>query len=66
MTRRFGQADIARDHRGKYLSAEETAQIGGDLSGEGGPLVIHCEEDSLDGEIRIESSADPHQRVKEL
>jgi len=66
MARSFRQTDIARDQRGKYLSAEKTAQIGGDLPGEGGPLVIHCKEDSLDGEIRIESSADSHQRIEEL
>lgn len=49
-TRRLGEADASRDDRLEDLAFEELAQIGLDLAGEVGAVVIHREENALDGE----------------
>jgi hypothetical protein len=60
------QTDIARDHCFKDLCAEEAAQIGGNLLGKRGAVVVHRQQDAFDREGRINRSAKAHQSVEEL
>src|SRR5712672_1072806 len=60
------QTHISRNYRLKHLRTEETAQIGSDLLGKGGSLVVHGQNDALYGQIRIQSSSDAHQGVKQF
>src|SRR5882672_8625227 len=47
-TRRFRQANIARNHALKDLRSKETPQIRGNLPRKRRPLVIHGEQNALD------------------
>src|SRR5579862_8060391 len=60
------QANIARNYGLENLSAEETAQIGCDLTRERGPLVIHRQKNAFDLKLRIECAPDAHQCVEKL
>src|SRR5262245_802665 len=51
--RRFCQAYIARNDALKDLSPEKTAQVGRDLSGKRGALVIHGEQNAFDFETWV-------------
>src|SRR5208282_4894261 len=66
VARRFRKAHIARDYRLKNLLAEEAPQVRADLFGKGGSLIVHRQKNSLDGEVAVQRSADPHERVEEL
>src|ERR1700743_1333061 len=65
-TGRLRKANIARNYRLKDLSAEETAQISGNLARKRGPLVIHRQKNAFDLEFRVECASNPHQRIKKL
>src|SRR5260370_26210878 len=49
-TGRFGQAYAAGDDGAEDLVLEEVAEVGGHLTGEVRPVVVHGEEDTFDGE----------------
>ena len=66
VTRGLCQPYIARNDGFEDLLAEETPQIGADLLGERGSLVIHGEEDSFNAELAIQSPADAHERVEQF
>ena len=66
MAGRFCKAHVARNNGFKHLGSKEAAKIGGYLAGESGALVVHCQEDTLDCEVRIQSPADAHQCVEKL
>lgn len=62
----FGEPHIPRNHAFEDLRAKETSEIGSDLARESRSLVIHSEDDALDGEGRIERSANTHQGIEQL
>jgi hypothetical protein len=62
----LGQADIARNDGFEYLRTEEAAEIGGDLLGERGAVVIHGEKDAFDGELGVDSATKAHERIKKF
>jgi len=66
VTGRLGQTDIARNDGFKHLGSKEAAEIRSYLAGQGRALVVHCKEDALDCEVRIQSPADAHQGVEKL
>lgn len=66
MAGRFGQAHISRNHGLEHLRTKKTPEIGRDLTGERGSLVVHSENNALDFESRIQIAANPHQRVEQL
>src|SRR5208282_2144520 len=66
MTRCFCKAHVARNYGLENLLAEEASQVGADLFGECGALIVHCQQDSLDCEIGVERSANPHEGVEEF
>src|ERR1035441_9458573 len=65
-TGRFGQAYAARDDGPEDFVLEELTQVGGHLAREVGPVVIHGEEDALDGEGVLEPFANPVDRVHQF
>src|SRR5229473_2577982 len=65
-TRRFRQANIARNHALKDLRSKKTAQIRGNLPRKRCPLVIHREQDTLDFKAWIERAPDAHQGIQQL
>src|SRR5882762_9844508 len=62
----FGQAYISGNYRFKNLSPKEASQIRRHLSGQRGPFIIHCENDTFDCKFRVQRPSDSHQRVKKL
>ncbi len=62
----FGQAYVPWYYGGEDLCPKEAAKVRGDLAGERCTLVIHGQQDTLDGQVGIQCSADPHQRVEEF
>ncbi len=66
MTWSLGQANVSWNHRSEYLSAEEAAQVGGNLARERGALVVHGEQDAFDAQRRIERAANAHERVQQF
>jgi|HubBroStandDraft_5_1064220.scaffolds.fasta_scaffold02076_2 hypothetical protein len=63
---RFCQADIARNDGFKDLRAEKAAEIGGNLLGKRGAVVVHREKDAFDREGRIDGASEAHQGVEEF
>src|SRR5882762_3688234 len=59
-TRRFRQADIARNHALKDLRSKKAAQIRGNLPRERRPLVVHSEQDAFNLKTWIERAPDAH------
>jgi hypothetical protein len=57
VARRFGKANISRYHGLEYLTAEEASQVGSDLLRESGAVIVHCQQDALDGEGRVDRAA---------
>src|ERR1700722_9247251 len=66
MAWRLRQAYISRNYRLKHLRAEKTPQIRRDLLGKAGSLVVHGQNDALNGQIWIQRPPDAHKRVKKL
>ena len=66
VARRFGQADVARDHRLEHDLAEAGADVVGDLGGEVVAPVEHGERDAEDRQLGIEAGADPLDRLEQL
>ena len=66
VARRLGQANIPRNDALENLGAEERAQVGGDLLGKRGAVVVHREKNALDGERWIDGAAETGQRVEKL
>ena len=66
MAGRFCKAHVARNDGFKHLGSKEAAEIRSYLAGQGRALVVHCKEDALDCEVRIQSPADAHQCVEKL
>jgi hypothetical protein len=66
VTRGLGESDVSRDDGPKNLCTEEAAKIGRYLLGQGGAVIIHGEENTLDGKGRIDRASQSHQGVKEL
>jgi hypothetical protein len=66
MTWRFGETNISRDHRFEDLTAEEASQVGSDLLRESGAVIVHCQQNALDGEGRVDRSAKAHERVEQF
>jgi len=60
------EAYVPRNHRSEYLRAEEAPEVGGDLLGERGTIVIHSEQDALDGKCRVNRAAKAHQCVEQF
>jgi hypothetical protein len=49
----FRQANVSWNDGRENLSAEETAQVGGNLARERGALVVHGKQDAFDAERGI-------------
>src|SRR6266446_6415621 len=62
----FRQANVARNHTVKDLGTKKTAQIRGNLPRKRRSFIIHCEENSLDFETRVQCPPDAHQRIQQL
>src|SRR5216683_3171902 len=62
----FGEADVAGDAGGEELVVEEGFEVLGDLLGEVGAVVVHGEEDSLEGEGGVERLGDAVEGGHEL
>src|SRR5258708_1189897 len=62
----LGQANVARDRRGKELVAEKLVQLGRDLLREVGTVVEHSQEHALNFKLGIQSGANALDGVKEL
>src|ERR1035437_8837554 len=65
-TGRFGQTYAAGDDGPEYFIFEEVAEVGGHLTGEVGPVVVHGEEDTFDGQGVLEGFANPVDGVHEF
>ena len=52
VARRFGQADVARDHRFEHELAEAGAHVVGDLVGQAVAAVEHGQRDAEDRQVR--------------
>src|ERR1035437_8579138 len=63
---RFGQTYAAGDDGPEYFIFEEIAEVGGHLTGEVGPVVVHGEEDTFDGQGVLEGFANPVDGVHEF
>ena len=66
VARRFGQADVARDHRFEHQLAEARAHVVGDLVGQAVAAVEHRQHDADDAEIGIEALLDLLDRLQQL
>ena len=66
MAGRLSEADISWDDSLKNLGAKKAAKIGCHLARERSALVMHCQQDALDGQVGIQSAANAHQGVEEL
>src|ERR1700675_1293850 len=62
----FGQTHIPGNQALEDLGPKEAAQVGGDLPGKAGPLVVHRQEYALYFKARVQRPANPHQGVKEF
>src|ERR1017187_192309 len=63
---RFGQTDAARDDGPEHLILKEVAKVGGHLTGEVGPVVVHREENAFDTQGMLEGVANPIDGVHEF
>ncbi|MFZ0736705.1 MAG: hypothetical protein WBL70_01495 [Candidatus Acidiferrales bacterium] len=63
---RFRQADIPRNNRFKDLGAEEASEVRSDLFRQRRTIIVHGEEDALDGKRRIYAAAEPHEGVEKF
>lgn len=59
MAGRFRQPHASWNHRFENLTLEKFAEIGRYLTGQVGPIVVHCEQNPFNLERMIESFADP-------
>ena len=66
VARRFGEPDVARDHRAIDLVLEELAHVARDLLAEIGALVVHRQQHAFDVERRVERGANAAQRGHEI
>jgi len=66
VARRLGEANISGNNGFKDLSAEKTAQIGGDLLGKRGSIVVHGEKDAFDREGWVDGTTEAHQSVQKF
>ena len=66
VTRRFREANISGNDGFKDLCAKEAAQVGGDLLGKGGSVVVHGEKNAFDGKRRIYGTTEAHKCVQKL
>jgi hypothetical protein len=62
----FGKADVAGNVGGEELVVEEGFEVFGDLKGEVGAVVVHGEEDALEGEAGVEGLGDAVEGGHEL
>lgn len=62
----FGEPDISGDDRIEDLCAEETAEVGCNLFRERGAVVEHCEQNSFNGQGRVDSTPKAHERIVKL
>ena len=63
---RFGQPDIARDHRFKHQIAQARADIVGHLIGQTVAAIKHRQGNPDDAQIRIEALLNPLDRLEQL
>src|ERR1035437_134650 len=63
---RFGQTYAAGDDGPEDFIFEEVAEVGGHLTGKVGPVVVHGEEDTFDGQGVLEGFANPVDGVHEF
>src|SRR5215467_10233100 len=59
-TRRFRQANVARNDALEYLSAKKSAQVAGNLTRKRGAVVVHRKQDALDFQVRVQGASDAH------
>src|ERR1035437_10220986 len=62
----FGQTNAAGDDGPEDFILKEVAEVGGHLTGEVGPVVVHGEEDTFDGELVLEGFANAVDGVHEF
>src|SRR5882724_8758232 len=62
----FRKPHIARNNAMKNLCSKETAQIGGNLPGKRCPLIVHCQQNSLDFKAGIQGAPDAHQGIQQF
>jgi len=60
MARSLGKAHIPGNYGFEDLRSEEAPQIGRYLLGQGGSVVVHGEQNTLDREGRIDGATKPH------
>jgi hypothetical protein len=60
MAGRLGQPHVPGDYRLKDLSSEKAAKVRRNLLGEGCSVVVHCKENALDRQGRINRTAQAH------
>src|ERR1700753_708140 len=66
ITRRLGDPDAGGDHRLEHHPVEVRPQLGLDVLGQSGALVVHGYEQAGDLEARVELAADAVPRLEEL
>jgi hypothetical protein len=66
MARRFGEANIPWYNRFEYFTSEKASQVGCNLLREGGAVIVHRQQNSLDGEGGVDRAAEAHERVEQL
>src|SRR5215467_15832979 len=65
-TRRFRQANVARNDALEYLSAKKSAQVAGNLARKRGAVVVHRKQDALDFQVRVQGASDSHESIQQL
>src|SRR6266699_6627908 len=60
----FGQSHVSGNYTVENLSAKKTPEVGGNLTRECCPIIVHGQDDSLNGQTRIERATDSHQSVQ--
>lgn len=66
MARSFREANISGDDGLENLGTEEASKIGSHLFREGRAVVIHRQQDALDGERRIDGAAEAHKGIEKF
>ena len=64
MTWSLGEAYVSRDDAFENLSAKETPQIGRHLLRERSSIVVHRQQNTLDRQGGINSTAKAHERIE--
>ena len=64
MARRFGKANISRYHCFEHLAAEEASQVGSHLFRKRSAVIVHRQQNALDGEGGIDRASESHKRVE--